>query len=170
MPITNQKWSFDIFTKYLHGTWSLLNILMIFGIKKKSIILTIAINIPVLLKTGFVVQGNMCLSKYWLVHMQNVNVVQNHFRKTRSIEYVHNAILCQHLAFKISNDTWSQRIHRSKSNKSMFLYTRLQKLIILHSFSVLNLLSFLYFSFYIKIYIMCVCVYSAVNRYIFFTN
>ncbi len=27
------------FTKYLHGTWSLLNILMIFGIKEKSIIL-----------------------------------------------------------------------------------------------------------------------------------
>ncbi len=38
--IINQKLSFDIFiygrkfTKYLHGTWSLLNILMIFGIKK----------------------------------------------------------------------------------------------------------------------------------------
>ncbi len=28
------------FTKYLHGTWSLLNILMIFGIKEKWIILT----------------------------------------------------------------------------------------------------------------------------------
>ncbi len=28
------------FTKYLHGTWSLLNILMIFGIKEKCIILT----------------------------------------------------------------------------------------------------------------------------------
>ncbi len=45
MHITNQKLSFDIFTvwkftKYLHGTWSLLNILMIFGIKEKSIILT----------------------------------------------------------------------------------------------------------------------------------
>ncbi len=42
----NQKLSFDIFTvrkkyigtKYLHGTWSLLNILMIFGMKEKSII------------------------------------------------------------------------------------------------------------------------------------
>ncbi len=44
MHITNQKLSFDIysrtFTEYLHGTWSLLNILMIFGIKEKSIILT----------------------------------------------------------------------------------------------------------------------------------
>ncbi len=45
MHITNQKWSFTYiysrkFTKYLHGTWSLLNILMIFGIKEKSIILT----------------------------------------------------------------------------------------------------------------------------------
>ncbi len=29
------------FTKYLHGTWSLLNILMIFGIKEKIIILPI---------------------------------------------------------------------------------------------------------------------------------
>ncbi len=28
------------FTKYLHGTWSLLNVLMNFGIKEKSIILT----------------------------------------------------------------------------------------------------------------------------------
>ncbi len=38
------------FTKYLHGTWSLLNILKIFGIKEKTIILTvflaIATNIP----------------------------------------------------------------------------------------------------------------------------
>ncbi len=46
MHITNQKWSFDIyiygrkFTKYLNGTWSLLNILMIFSIKEKSIIFT----------------------------------------------------------------------------------------------------------------------------------
>ncbi len=49
MHITNQKWSFYIFiyliygrkfTKYLHGTWSLFNILMIFGIKEKSQILT----------------------------------------------------------------------------------------------------------------------------------
>ncbi len=31
MHITNQKLRFDIFT--VHGTWSLLNILMIFGIK-----------------------------------------------------------------------------------------------------------------------------------------
>ncbi len=38
MHITNQKLSFNSYrrkiTKYLHGTWSLLNILMIFGIKK----------------------------------------------------------------------------------------------------------------------------------------
>ncbi len=44
MHITNQKLSFDIFTvgnlQYLHGTWSLPNILMIFGIKEKLIILT----------------------------------------------------------------------------------------------------------------------------------
>ncbi len=45
MHITNKKRSFDIFkvgnlAKYLHGTWSLLNILMIFGIKEKSIIVT----------------------------------------------------------------------------------------------------------------------------------
>ncbi len=37
MHITNQKLSWYIysrtFTKYLHGTWSLLNVLMIFGIK-----------------------------------------------------------------------------------------------------------------------------------------
>ncbi len=45
MHITNQKISFNIFTvgifkKSLHGTWSLLYILMIFGIKEKSVILT----------------------------------------------------------------------------------------------------------------------------------
>ncbi len=44
MHITNKN-SFDIFivkkiTKYLHGTWSLLNILMIFGIKERWIIFT----------------------------------------------------------------------------------------------------------------------------------
>ncbi len=39
MHTAKQKWSFNIF-KYLHGTWSLLNILMIFGIKEQSIILT----------------------------------------------------------------------------------------------------------------------------------
>ncbi len=38
MHITNQKLSFDIFTVgNLQNTWSLLNILMIFGIKEKSI-------------------------------------------------------------------------------------------------------------------------------------
>ncbi len=70
MYITNQKLSFDIygkkFTKYLHGTCSLLNILKIFGIKEKSINLThnyfflpIATNIPQRLKTAFVLQGHI---------------------------------------------------------------------------------------------------------------
>ncbi len=44
MHITNQKLSSYIysrtFTKYLHGTWSLLNILKIFCIKEQLIILT----------------------------------------------------------------------------------------------------------------------------------
>ncbi len=45
MYFANKKLSFYIFmcriiTKYLHGTRSLLNTLMIFGIKEKSIILT----------------------------------------------------------------------------------------------------------------------------------
>ncbi len=45
MHITNQQIKFWYiysrkFTKYLNGTWFLLNIIMIFGIKEKSIILT----------------------------------------------------------------------------------------------------------------------------------
>ncbi len=64
MHITKQKLSWYIYSrkyeKYIHGTWSLLNILMIFGIKY------IVFNfdpyfwlfIPVLFMTGFVVQGH----------------------------------------------------------------------------------------------------------------
>ncbi len=77
MHITNQKSSFDIFmVRNLQNIFmkheSLLNILWIFGIKEKSIILTqwsmyfcynvflaIATNIPQWLKTGFVVQGHI---------------------------------------------------------------------------------------------------------------
>ncbi len=68
MHITNQKLSFYSrkFTKYIHGTLSLHNMLMIFGIKEKSInfdpynvFLAIAINIALRLKTGFVVQGHI---------------------------------------------------------------------------------------------------------------
>ncbi len=55
------------FTKYLHGTLSLLNILMILCIKEKCIILThnvllaIATNIPVMLMAAFVLQGHITL-------------------------------------------------------------------------------------------------------------
>ncbi len=65
MHITNQKLSFDIFMVGNLQNFFMehdLNILMIFGIKEKWIILThtmaIATNIPVLLKTGFVLQGH----------------------------------------------------------------------------------------------------------------
>ncbi len=54
------------FTKYLHGTWSLLNVLIIFGIKKIcnfdpcNVFWAIATNIPQRLMTGFVLQGHKC--------------------------------------------------------------------------------------------------------------
>ncbi len=55
MHITNQKFSFDIYskkcTKYIHGTWSLLNILMIF-------FLTHCYKYTPANKTGFVLQGH----------------------------------------------------------------------------------------------------------------
>ncbi len=70
MHITNQKLSFDIFT--IGNLLNIfmehdLNILMIFGIKEKIIILThtmycwlLQTNIPVLLMTAFVLQGHIC--------------------------------------------------------------------------------------------------------------
>ncbi len=76
MHITNQKLLIHMhvlihmliysrkFTKYVHGTWFLLNILMIFGIKKinnfdpYNVLLAIATNLPVQHMTGFVVQGH----------------------------------------------------------------------------------------------------------------
>ncbi len=65
MHITNQKISFDTFTVgHLLNIFMEhdLNILMIFGIKSKSIILTHTINcwqnIAVLLMTAFVLQGH----------------------------------------------------------------------------------------------------------------
>ncbi len=60
MHITNQKWSYDIWNYEIF-----LNILMIFGIKTKSIILThtifvaIATSLAQRLKTGFVLQGHI---------------------------------------------------------------------------------------------------------------
>ncbi len=75
MHFTYQKFKFNIYgrkcTKYLHGTWSLLIVLMIFGIKKiynfdsYNVILAIATNIPQRLKTGFVVQGHICYYDYY---------------------------------------------------------------------------------------------------------
>ncbi len=57
-------------TECLPGIWCLLNILIIFGIKEKSILLTlynaflaIATYIPQRLETGFVVQGHKCQMK-----------------------------------------------------------------------------------------------------------
>ncbi len=73
MHITNQKLSFDIFT--VGNVQNIfmehdLNILMIFGIKEKWIILThtmyIATNIPVLLMTAFVLQSHIYVCVYGL--------------------------------------------------------------------------------------------------------
>ncbi len=70
LHITNQKLIWYIYsrksTKYLQGTRSLLNILMIFSTKiiynfgTYNVCLAIATNIHQRLKTGFVVQGHIC--------------------------------------------------------------------------------------------------------------
>ncbi len=79
MHITNQKLSSDIFM--VRNVLNIfmehdLNILMIFGIKKKinnfdpyNVLLAIATNIPVLLMTAFVLQGHIYIIKinlFWL--------------------------------------------------------------------------------------------------------
>ncbi len=63
------------FTKYLHGPWFLLNILMIFWHKRKidnfdshNVFLAIAANIPQRFKTCFVLQGHIL---YVYVDMQS---------------------------------------------------------------------------------------------------
>ncbi len=56
--ITNLKISYiysQKFTKYIHGTWPLLNVLMIFDLC--SVLLAIVTNIPELHKNGLVVHG-----------------------------------------------------------------------------------------------------------------
>ncbi len=63
MHINNQKLSLDIFTVINVQNIFMehdLNILMMFGIKEKSIILIIATNIPQRLKTDLVLQGHIC--------------------------------------------------------------------------------------------------------------
>ncbi len=83
MHITNQIKFWYIygrkFTKYLHGTWSLLNILMIFGKWRKmynfdpySVLLAIATNIPVLLMTAFVLQGHKYINNILLSFIVHV--------------------------------------------------------------------------------------------------
>ncbi len=62
MHINNQKLSLDIFTVINVQNIFMehdLNILMMFGIKEKSIILIIATKIPQRLKTDLVLQGHM---------------------------------------------------------------------------------------------------------------
>ncbi len=60
-------------TKYLHGTWSLLNILMIFAIKidnfdPYNVFLAVATNIPQRFWSGFVVQGHILCWKTAVRH------------------------------------------------------------------------------------------------------
>ncbi len=84
MHITNQKWSFDIFTVLHlqnifmeHDLWypnDFWHKIKIYTYDPYSVFLVIATNIPVILINAFVLQGHiyqdgMLISEWWLIEM-----------------------------------------------------------------------------------------------------
>ncbi len=91
MHITNQKLRFHIFTvgnllNIFMEHYFLLNILIIFGIKKinnfdpYNVFLAITTNIPQRLKTAFVIQGHMCFC------LKKIYKIKIHFKLNLLIE------------------------------------------------------------------------------------
>ncbi len=128
MHITNQKWSFDIFT-----VGNLQNIFMEhdlylisyndFWHKRKidhfdpyNVLLVIATNIPVLLKTGFVVQGHIYISRLVpLTRRGNVTTRDQHLGQrhpSKSSRYLESP-----------KGEWSRSAHGSETfvNESFWL-------------------------------------------------
>ncbi len=108
MHITNQKWSFDIFTVQNIFMEHDLNILMIFGIKEKCIIfepynvlLVIATNIAVLLMTASVLQGHIILQSVFILSLLNIVLLSGVIEMgknthTHTHTYTHARNACKH--------------------------------------------------------------------------
>ncbi len=128
MHITNQKLSFDIFMveMYKISSWNMnLNILMIFVIKEKCIILThtmyccLLLQIAVLLMTAFVLQGHIYkhhkLKSEHICISTTISVYINIYMDVFFILLLYNALaICTHVchANKVNreSESWTEGV------------------------------------------------------------
>ncbi len=93
------------FTKYLNGTWSLLNILMIFGIKEKAIILIHVMYCWLLLQIYLCYLWLLLCSKVSLTHTHTHIMLYCIVNKGVQDDFLHQLI--SHVYFEKSQVTFS---------------------------------------------------------------